>query len=113
MKINDAMAIIVSECPGEFRSSKLGKVATNKKGQVNLPTFCLAPMLCLVIKCCHRIDMTYFLSLIFFVLSFLLLNSTLLFNSTFCKSLRVYTQSRHEVHCLCLHRCKQCVLLSK
>ena len=34
MKLNDAMDIIVSECPSEFRSSKTGKVATNKKGQV-------------------------------------------------------------------------------
>lgn len=34
VKINDAMDILVSECPSEFRSSKMGKVATNKKGQV-------------------------------------------------------------------------------
>ena len=29
------MDILVAECPPEFRSSKMGKVATNKKGQVN------------------------------------------------------------------------------
>ena len=34
VKINDAMDILVSECPSEFRSSKMGKVAQNKQGQV-------------------------------------------------------------------------------
>ena len=34
VKLNDAMDILVAECPPEFRSSKMGKVATNKKGQV-------------------------------------------------------------------------------
>lgn len=37
-QLNEAMTIIQSECPTEFRSSRLGNVATNKSGQVTIDT---------------------------------------------------------------------------
>jgi hypothetical protein len=65
------MAIIVSECPGEFRSSKLGKVATNKKGQVISQFTCTYTLpLCKVLS---SPSSPYFFS--FLVFSFLLLLS--------------------------------------
>eukprot|EP00595_Chromulina_sp_UTEXLB2642_P000739 CAMPEP_0196763202 /NCGR_PEP_ID=MMETSP1095-20130614/3632_1 /TAXON_ID=96789 ORGANISM="Chromulina nebulosa, Strain UTEXLB2642" /NCGR_SAMPLE_ID=MMETSP1095 /ASSEMBLY_ACC=CAM_ASM_000446 /LENGTH=748 /DNA_ID=CAMNT_0042115913 /DNA_START=674 /DNA_END=2920 /DNA_ORIENTATION=+ len=35
-RLNDAMQIMLTECPSEFRSSRMGKVATNKSGQVTI-----------------------------------------------------------------------------
>ena len=37
-KLAEAMDILVSECPPEFRSDRLGKVATNKAGQITIDT---------------------------------------------------------------------------
>ena len=37
-KLNDAMKLIIEESPSEFRSSRMGKVATNKSGQVTIDT---------------------------------------------------------------------------
>lgn len=65
------MAIIVSECPGEFRSSKLGKVATNKKGQVTLRSKCFCPL-----SCCEVLS-----SLLF---SYLLSSPLSFFSPLFC-----------------------------
>lgn len=37
-KLNDAIDIILEECPKEFQSTTLGKVATNKSGQITIDT---------------------------------------------------------------------------
>jgi hypothetical protein len=81
------MAIIVSECPGEFRSSKLGKVATNKKGQVTSQfTYTSTLPRCEVLSC----SLFSFFSFLFFssaLFSYLLFSpqfSFLLYSSLFC-----------------------------
>lgn len=37
-EVQDAMAILVAECPSEFRSDRMGTVAADKKGQITIDT---------------------------------------------------------------------------
>ena len=37
-QLQEAMDILVSECPTEFRSDRMGKVAANKNGQITIDT---------------------------------------------------------------------------